>query len=174
MATRTTAQPTPAQPAIPAQSAEYMETMSAEQRAQMMEFLQLAVSGDLEGAERIVRSMTPETEDLIYRTLTAADDEAQAKTATEREPGDFTQEDYNAIVYALYEEFTEQVLKDESNPDYAEGKRVQKRFAELEGVAESSPLAIGYVFFWAGVGKGLELASRIQAIAPEGQGGNAE
>lgn len=165
---------TSTQTQIPAQSAELIAQMSTEQLKQAVDLLTLAASKDYDGVGELVRGMTPEAADLLYRALVALDEEAQtSKRERERErDGDsFTQEDYNAIVYCLYEEYIEQVLMDESNPDHAEGKRVQKRFAELAGVAEGSPLAIGYVFFWAGVGKGLELATRIGDLAPAEQGG---
>ena len=164
---------TSTQTQIPAQSAELIAQMSTEQLKQAVDLLTLAASKDYDGVGELVRGMTPEAADLLYRALAALDEEAQtSKRERERETGDnFTQEDYNAIVYCLYEEYREQVMMDESNPDNAEGKRVQRRFAELAGVAETSPLAIGYVFFWAGVGKGVELATRIGAVATAEQGG---
>lgn len=69
-------------------------------------------------------------------------------------------DEYNGIVYALYEQYIDS-LSDESNEDNAEGLRVRARFAELTGVGEKSPLAISYLFFWAGVGKGIELATKL-------------
>ena len=73
----------------------------------------------------------------------------------------FTQEDYNGLVYGLWEQLIDE-MANPGNPDRQEGLRVKKRFSELEGVKEDSPLAIGYFFFWAGVGKGIELVTRLQ------------
>lgn len=74
--------------------------------------------------------------------------------------GKFSKDDYNGIVYALYEQYIES-LSDESSEDNAEGFRVKARFAEITGVGEKSPLAISYLFFWAGVGKGIEFATKL-------------
>ena len=87
------------------------------------------------------------------------------KLETERESvgGDnetFTQDDYNGLVYALYEQYLDG-LEDKDNEDNAEGLRVKARYAEINGVDEDSPAAIAYLFFWAGVGKGIETATKI-------------
>ena len=52
-------------------------------------------------------------------------------------------------------------LGDDTNEDNAEGLRVKAHFAEISGVSEDSPAAIAYLFFWAGVGKGIEAFSKI-------------
>ena len=73
---------------------------------------------------------------------------------------DFTQDDYNGLVYALYEQDVDG-LGDDTNEDNAEGLRVKAHCAEISGGDEDSPAAIGYLFFWAGVGKGMEAISKI-------------
>jgi len=72
----------------------------------------------------------------------------------------FTKDDYNALVYSMYVQWAGE-LEDKTAEDVEEARRVQARFAELEGVAEDSPLAIGFSFFWAGVGKGIETFTKI-------------
>lgn len=38
---------------------------------------------------------------------------------------------------------------------------MKAHFAEISGVDKDSPAAIAYLFFWAGVGKGIEAISKI-------------
>lgn len=76
----------------------------------------------------------------------------------------FTKDDYNGLVFAAYCQWADE-LKDATNEDREEALRVQARFAELEGVEPDSTAAIAYSFFWAGVGKGIEIFSKIGAGA---------
>lgn len=82
------------------------------------------------------------------------------KQSEERSEG-FNKEDYNALVYTLYNEFSA-LMDDPSGEDAKEEKRVREHFAEITQVAPRSPLAIAYGFFWGGVGKGIELALKIE------------
>ncbi len=72
----------------------------------------------------------------------------------------FTKDDYNGLVYSLYLQWAGD-LKSKTAEDVEEARRVQARFAELEGVDTDSTAAIAYSFFWAGVGKGIEAFSKI-------------
>lgn len=83
-----------------------------------------------------------------------------AKENTHADAG-FTKDDYNGLVYGLWETVIDE-MENPDSPDMQEGTRVRKQFAELTGITEASPLAIGYFFFWAGVGKGIELITRLQ------------
>jgi len=69
----------------------------------------------------------------------------------------FTQDDYNGLVYALFGKW----LDEGGDKDKEEARRVQARYAEIEGIPEDSPAALAYSFFWAGVGKGIEVFSKI-------------
>ncbi len=72
----------------------------------------------------------------------------------------FTKDDYNGLVWGLFEQWTA-ALKTATAEDVEEARRVKARYAELEGVPEDSPAALAYSFFWAGVGKGIEVFSKI-------------
>lgn len=72
---------------------------------------------------------------------------------------EFTQDTFNAIVYALWEQELEEM-------DNAERLRVRDHFAEIAGVDKTSPLALSYMLFWAGVVKGTELMTCIDGMRP--------
>ena len=72
----------------------------------------------------------------------------------------FTQDDYNGLVWGLYNQWLDDT-KTASEGDKAEARRVKDHFAEIMGISTDSPAALAYSFFWAGVGKGIEVFSTI-------------
>lgn len=64
------------------------------------------------------------------------------------------------IVRSLFEEYANE-MAESSDEERAEERKVLARFAESEGVPTQSPYAMLFMGFWAGVGKGLELADRM-------------
>jgi len=88
--------------------------------------------------------------------------EAERESVGEHE--EFTQDDYNGLVWSLYLRWADE-LKDATSEDREEALRVKARYAELENVDPDSPAALAYSFFWAGVGKGIEVFSKMGAGA---------
>ena len=99
-----------------------------------------------------------------YNNVHALELESQRKEKEERELIEgwdaFTQDDYNGLVYSLYLQWVDD-LGGKTAADKEEARRVQARFAELEGIDRESPAALAYSFFWAGVGKGIEAFTKI-------------
>lgn len=76
----------------------------------------------------------------------------------------FTKDDYNGLVWGLYQQWAGD-LENATSEGREEALRVKARFAELENVDPDSPAALAYSFFWAGVGKGIEVFSKMGAGA---------
>lgn len=80
---------------------------------------------------------------------------------SKKEPSAELEEDIDyQIVRSLFEEYANEMAEC-SEAERAEERKVVARFAESEGVTAESPYAMIFMGFWAGVGKGLELADRM-------------
>lgn len=71
---------------------------------------------------------------------------------------------YNGLIYSLFNESADEMGK-QTEAEKAEYNEMLAHFAELEGVRKKSPYVMMYAGFYLGVGKGLELAARMERNA---------
>lgn len=80
---------------------------------------------------------------------------------SKKEPAAELEEDIEyQIILSLFEEYVNEISEC-SEAERAEEDKIVARFAESEGATVNSPYAMIFRGFWAGVGKGLDLANRM-------------
>ena len=85
-------------------------------------------------------------------------------TTAETEPETMPEEErelYNGIVYSLFEEWIDD-MRTATETEKRREQEVMTRFATINGAKRESPFAIMFMGFRAGIGKGLELAQRME------------